>query len=216
MTHKFSKYLILAVGALGLSALPALADPACNNQAVVNGFACSLGDLTFTFESVSLSGVPPGSLSLIAPPATEVNGNDTVLAFQYTGGGLPADFNLVYEVTTNDGADTISAIDSSFPTPANGGGDITEDVCTSNDPIPSGCSTVEIASDNKTGITSYSSSFGPLNTIWITKDVTDPSPGFTSFTDSVVTTPEPSSEAAVLGLGLVAFLLWKRRASAAA
>ena len=215
MTHRFAKYLILAIGALGVSALPAFAAQACANQAVVTGFSCSLGNLTFSFESVGITNT--GSLFLLTPfSGVYNNGTDTVLEFQYSG-ALPADFNLTYEVSTNDGSSTISAVDSSFPTPANGGGDITENVCGQDPAVNAGsCQPNLVSVDNNTGVLTFSKSFGPVSQMWVVKDVTDPSPGFSNFTDSVVTTPEPASEAAVLGLGLVALLAWKRRASNAA
>ncbi len=61
MTHKFSKYLILAAGALGLSALPAFATTCGGGETVTTGFTCSLDGVTFDFTNVAFSplgGVP--------------------------------------------------------------------------------------------------------------------------------------------------------------
>lgn len=68
MTHKFAT-LILAVSALGLSALPAAADNACSTYAGSNnggtyfgtaGFSCYIGNLDFSnFSYSSSSSTPP-------------------------------------------------------------------------------------------------------------------------------------------------------------
>jgi hypothetical protein len=202
VTHKFASYLILAVGALGLSALPAFAT-SCEgaNVAVVTGTVCSLGSLTFTFDAVTfVPGTDNPTLDLVTP-FTGVTGDDYNLFFQYLG-DTPEDINLTYEVAST--SDNIIQVDSSYMAPAPGSvppASIVEDVCSVNPGLSGGeCPNGDLLASysNTTGGLTYSTTFGPDSTVWITKDITDP--GFTSFTDSVVATPEPSS----LGLLLIA------------
>ena len=56
MTHKFSKFLVLAIGALGLSALPALADSPCPTASLATYLADFSGSTgcTVTYDGVTL------------------------------------------------------------------------------------------------------------------------------------------------------------------
>lgn len=207
MTHKFAKYFILAASALGLSALPALATTCGSGggTVVVTGTVCSLGGLTFDFESVTfVPGTPVPVLEL--EPSSGVVGDDTVLDFQYLAENTPSDINLVYSVTST--ADNITQVDSSYPAvvPNTPPASITENVCSAN-PLPLGCPAGDFLAEvtNSTGNPTYSGVFGPESVIYITKDVANN--GFSSFTDSVVATPEPSSIGfmliGALGIGLL-------------
>lgn len=199
MTHKFAKFLIFAIGVLGLSALPALATPACNQSGglvLSDGTVCTLGGLTFDFESISFDpNNSADSLEIEGAPASYISGSDYVLDFQYLG-VTPTDIDLVYSVTST--ADNISQVDSSYQVPTcqltsscEPPASIVEDVCASDPLSASGCGIPLAGETNSSGAVTFSGTFGPEQEIWIEKDITNP--GFSSFTDSVVATPEPSS-----------------------
>lgn len=206
MTHKISKFFILAIGALSLSALPALATQACNPSPsgdldVTTGLTCSMGGLTFTWEQASFQ--PPegyDSLGLITP-FTSINGDDYDLDFQFSG--APAtDILMTYEVSST--SDNITQVDSSFAT--NGDttppSSISETVCGADPALSGGaCTDILAQYSNTTGSLTFSSTFGPEQNIWILKDIETGGPSaISAFTDSVVATPEPSA----IGLMLMA------------
>lgn len=211
MTHKFAKYLILAIGALGLSALPALATTCGGGLTLTDGTVCTLGALTFDFESISFNpAASVDTLSLISP-GTGVFGDDYVLDFDYLG-DVPTDINLVYGVTSTSG--TITEVDSTYmPTTATPQS-LVVDVCGDNPATNLGaCSPVLASVPNNTGALTFGSiTGGPVSSIYVETDITNP--GFSSFTNSFVATPEPSSIGFMLigALGIVAASRKFRRA----
>jgi hypothetical protein len=174
------------------------ADPSTPVQ-ISTGFVCTLGDLTFTFTSVAV--LPPGTDYLI-DPATGISGNDVILDIDVVSPGLiappfVADTNLTYTVTSTS-AD-IAGIDNSFPN--SNLGFISEFACDSAI-VNKVCTGNTLATLNNTtpGVTDTAMfTGGPVNSISIYKDAEG---NFSSFTDSIVETPEPAS----LGLMLVAGL----------
>ncbi len=195
MTHKFAKFLIFATSALGLSALPALATTCTADEGVsiTAGFTCSLGGLTFDFTNVAFTpsnGEPAPVVEL--DNITGITGDDYTLGFSVSVGGEttpPAaeDLDLNYTVTGG----SFTQVDNSFLSDGSGDQSLNEDVYT--DPSRS---TLLAVMDNTAGTEEYSSTFGPVSGVYIQKDFN----GLTSeFTDSIVSTPEPSS------LGLLLF-----------
>jgi hypothetical protein len=207
---KNTKFLFAAsVALLGMSMVASATPVPCSNQAVVTGFTCGLGNLTFTFENVSFVGANPGldALALDTPP-TGFSDGVADLGFQVLA-SYPVDIHLVYEVTSTTSG--IFSVDSTF-TPAAPPPDprINESVCSTDPELTEGsCPQANVLAqvNNVTGSIATSGNFGPLSQFWVDKDITDP--GFSSFTDSVNvgTVPEPSTSvflgAAILGLGMI-------------
>jgi hypothetical protein len=203
VTHKLATYSILAISALGLSALPAFATTCGANEAVTTGFTCSLGSLTFDFTNVQFipsSGVPPPSVELNA--LTGINGNNYVLDFSVDVGGFTTppsadDLDVDYSVTGG----SFTQVDSSFLSDGSGTQSLLENVYTDSTKT-----TLLATLNNKSGAEKFSPIFGPVSSVYITKDFS----GLTSeFQDSIISapTPEPSSLGfmlmGVLGIGLV-------------
>jgi hypothetical protein len=210
VTHKFSTYFILAIGALGLSALPAFATESCTSGDVpvvappadpnppTTPLVCSMGALTFSWESLSFN--PVGGNLEIVTPWSGIYGDDYSLEFQFSGVN-ETDVLMTYEVSST--SDDITQVDSQF-TPVGGTApaNITESVCSVDPAANAGmCPNGDVlASYSNTGGENFSGTFGPEENIWITKDIQTGTPAISSFYDSVVATPEPSS----IGLMLMA------------
>jgi hypothetical protein len=199
------KFLLLASAVLGAVSLPAAAAPlvpTCSTQSVVVAFQCSLGNLTFTFEAVNFTG-GTGALFLETPPTGYANSVAT-LGFQVLA-NYPTDIHLIYEVQST--SPSVFTLDSTF-TPFTGGlvaPQINESACGADPTLNVGSCTPMLANViNRSGQETFTSSFGPVSTFWIDKDITDP--GFSSFTDSV-DAPEPAMGlvlgGVLCGLGLI-------------
>lgn len=211
MTHKFAKQFLFAVGAVALTAMAANATSCDSGTVLVNAppagtpaTTCSLGSLTFTWESLSYS-PSSGTLDIITP-ATGIYGSDYVLDFQFSGSG-GTDVKMTYEVQDTAGVN-ISQVDSSFLATADDTppASIQEVVCSVDPFAPANlgaCPRADVLAtyNNTSGDLTFSDTFGPEGTIWIIKDIQTGGPvAISGFTDSVVATPEPSS----IGLLLIA------------
>lgn len=215
MTHKFAKHFIFAVSALALTvgaanATTSCTDPPSGDLTVTSSTTCSLGSLTFSWEQLTFSpSTPPSTLSIVTP-FTGIYGDDYDLNFQFAAGPPPTvDILMTYEVSST--SDNITAVDSSFTqpdgTPPATPASITETVCGADPALTGGQCLDVLAVANNTGGLTYSASFGPEQNIWIIKDVGTGNPiSLSTFTDSVVATPEPSTLGLLFlaGFGIVA------------
>jgi len=237
VTHKLAKYLILAVSALGLSALPAAADSMCPTGGSLSaylgtGFTCFIGDLDFSnFSYISSSSTGTGV------PASAV----TVDTVDSGNSGIGFIFNSSW---TSAGAGSLSDADIGFTVSVIGGGPATlEDAAliqtggvdkTNTGSIASvgenGCPGASLGSCTGTEwslVTSQMSDstaiadhtfFTQTGQLTVSKDITakdgtDPN-AFSSVSiveDTFSQVPEPRSLALLLGFGLVAGLTLKRK-----
>jgi hypothetical protein len=213
VTHKIAKHIILAVGAVAFTAASAFATTACDSGSVTvtappaytnpptPALVCTLGGLTFSWEQLKFTPSAPPSTLDITTPFTGIVGNDYDLNFSFVNGPPPpVDILMTYEVSST-GAN-ISAVDSSFSSadtlpPAS----ITETICGTDPGLSGGTCTDVLTVLANTGGSALSGNFGPVQNIWIIKDIGTGGPiAISTFTDSVVATPEPSS----IGLMLIA------------
>jgi len=199
---KIRQILTVAALVVGMGTATFAKADSCATQAVVAGMSCTLGDLTFTFTTVSFSN-QTGSLNL-ETPMTGFLGGVATLDFQVLS-STPVDIHLIYDVTTNPVVAEITNLDSGFTqgtgTPA---GNIVETACKVNP--TGGCSPANtLVTYQNNGGPLTSPAFGPVSSLWVDKDITDN--GFSAFTDSVhettTPTPEPSS-IALFGTGMLA------------
>jgi hypothetical protein len=164
VTHKFSRYMILAIGALGLSALPALADNACASYAgsdngstyFTTGFSCYIGNLDFSNFTYTSSGSPSSN----AIPAADV----TVDVINGGNAGTGFSFNSSW---TAVGAGAFSDADIGFNVTVLGGGAATlEDAALIQTGGVDGTNTGSIASVAENGCSNPSSGFPPCSQTW--------------------------------------------------
>jgi hypothetical protein len=236
VTHKFVQYFILAVGALGLAALPAAADSPCStadlNVYTVAGFSCYVGNLDFSNFSYT-----PGGTNQIASSSIGVsieNGPDGPglnfdPAGNVSGSNLSTDVNVAFTVTGLDGT-LISDIYMGFgnvTTSGTGTATYTENFC--GGPEDSCSLWVEAPLTNDINMVNLSSTDlgGPVSSLAIDKDLdletgANGSAATSSFLNEYSTSnlnipsvPEPRAISLVLALGLLAgFSFFKRRQAA--
>lgn len=226
MSHKFVQYFILAVSALGLSALPAAADSPCAsanlNTYLATGFTCSVGNLDFSDFSYLAGGtnqIAPTSIGVSAVTSPDGPGLNFNPAAQVSGSNLDTDILVGFTVTGINGAliDDIYMGFGNVTTTGTGSALYTENFCGGPE---NQCSIfVEAPNTNDVNYVNLSSTDigGPVSTLTITKDL-DLETGSSglaatsSFLNEYSTVPEPRSVSLVLGLGLLAgFVFFKRR-----
>jgi hypothetical protein len=240
VTHKFAKFLILAAGALGLSALPALADQACStyngsdNGATyfTTGFSCYIGDLDFsdfTYSSSASGG------------ATAVPAGDVTVSPVTTATGVGFLFNASWNATMpNETSDGIIGFDVSI---VGGGPAEIEDAALLQTGSIDGTNTGSIDSVGEDGcspsntctlqqwalVTSQTSDtvntadhifITPTGSISVSKDINAASgSGAGAFAeisgveDTFSVVPEPRDVALFVGFGLLAAIMLKRKLS---
>jgi hypothetical protein len=123
------------------------------------------------------------------------------------------DIELVYKVSSTK--TDITAIDSTFGPPQPAGSQIFESACPT-DPtiIPPGCGSPYATVTNTTGLYTISSTFGPVSSLYIDKDIENF--GFSTFSDSIeeTTVPEPMAMSLVGGgLALLGMLRFRSKTS---
>jgi hypothetical protein len=227
VTHKFSTYLILAVGALGLSALPALAATCANGQlggtytntdGSSDSFSCTLDSgnilLSNFVYSAPGTGVPADNVGVeVDNPGGDGFGLD------FTGGWSASspdttDVDIKFDVTALNGTvigDVYIILGASSFT-GTGAATYEETFCESGSPCFEQVENPGVAQTDVVTIT-------PTTSLTIDKDVTL-KPGasgtvnVSSFGNQYSTVPEPRAVSLVLGLGLLAgFAFFKRRQS---
>jgi hypothetical protein len=238
VTHKFSKYLVLAIGALGLTALPALADSPCTSGSLATyvdstyggtaspTFACSVTSGGVTLDFSQFNYTPGGSTQLTASeigvaPITVPDGPGLSFnpAAAITSG--TEDVDVGFTVTAEGGAsisDIYIALSNVLTT---GTGTVTYDENFCGGPELKCSLYVEAPATNDTNVVQLSTTDigGPVSSLTITKDVllsagSSGSASTTGFLNeySTTATPEPRAISLLLGLGLLAgFVIFKRR-----
>ncbi len=239
MIQKFTQFFILAVSALGLSALPALADSACtpgslstyvdslyggtaaaNFSCFVTSNGVTLDFSNFTYNTAGTNPMPVGNVGVTVAtspdgPGLEFDPNATI-----SGSNLSQDVNVGFTVTAENGAqisDIYLAFDGVYV--QNGGTvSLTEQFCS----LLGKCSTQ--IEDPTTALAdsfllSSTALGGPVSSLVITKDLqlnTTSEPGSqaldSGFMNEYSAVPEPRSTSLVLTVGLLAgFAFFKRR-----
>jgi hypothetical protein len=240
VTHKFSKYLILAVSALGLSALPAAADSQCPTNVALTSylgtnFTCFIGNLDFSnFQYHSSASNPPTPVPAGSVTVDALNGAT----------GIGFSFNSSW---TAVGAGEFSDAAIGFTVSVIGGGPATlEDAALIQTGSVDGTNSGSIASVGENGcsgssngldcsqqwslVTSQTSNssatsahtfYLPTGSLTVSKDITavagSNGNAFASVSlvqDTFSQVPEPRALAMLLGLALIAGLSLKKKLQA--
>lgn len=231
MTHKFAKYFILAISALGLSALPALADSPCPSgdslQYFLTNFSgttgCTVGALDFSEFNYNNGGTPLVAASNVGVSPTTVPdgpGLNFDPAMELIGANLAEDIDVGFTVTDSSGLISDIYIDFGNVNAVNGGNALyTEEFCLTS---TSDCSLyVDAPVTAATNVVQLSNTAigGPVSSLTIEKDLdlsTNSNAAAISavslFGNEYSSVPEPRAVSLVLGLGLLAgFAFFKRR-----
>jgi hypothetical protein len=199
VTHKFAKYFILAISALGLSALPALADTPCVNASLatyIADFSGSTGctvtyssgeELDFNFFSDTLVNLSASTVT-VSPvtggPGTDGPGLNFNPAILLLGGPATEDIDVQFDATVVTGG-AISDVYIDFGNVTQAGNGVvfyTEKFCDTSytqppgaPPVAGACEEyVEAPSAYSTNVVQLvNSGLGaPTNTLQINKDLT--------------------------------------------
>jgi hypothetical protein len=226
VSNKFGRYMILAVGALGLAALPAAADTPCATAALssylVSGFTCSVGDLDFSDFSFNTGGTNPVTAAGVGvTPVTSPDGPglDFDPSGFVSGDGLSQDVMVGFTVTAAPGVyiDDIYMGFGNVTTSGTGTALYTENFCGGPEDSCSLFVEAPVTSDTNAVNLSSTDIGGPVSSLTITKDLTLQTgtsglAATSSFLNEYSTVPEPRAVSLVLGLGLLAgFVFFKRR-----
>jgi hypothetical protein len=174
---------------------------------------CTVGDLLFSNFVYNDSGSAPGSAVFLTPISSSLTNSGPGLSFTSdawtaTGNGIFLDSSIFFDVGTVDGRPLISgatlALVSSGAT-GDSGATIGENV------VPGGSLEVDAGGPYVSGIV-----FAPVNLIHIEKDLSvaslsDGSSAFIgTFDEGFSTVPEPVGTV-LIGSGLLALGIWRRR-----
>jgi len=234
VTHKFTT-LILAVSALGLSALPAAADSACAASATMDtylaaNYSCYIGNLDFSnFSYTSSASSPPTPVPATAVTVDAVDGASGIgfsfnSSWTAVGANEFSDAAIGFTVSVIGGGAATLEDAAVFQT---GGVDwtntgsiaqVTEDGCS----LPgTPCSQEwDVMTSKTTNTTEFAaeSFYTPTGSLSVSKDInaSDGTSAGAHATISLVQdtfsqVPEPRSLALLLGLGLVAGLSLKKK-----
>lgn len=205
MTKRLLKVFSFCALTIGVASI-ASATPSCMGFNVTAGGSClSANDLTYTFTNLTFT---PNETASLAVSSDTVSGSDDTLLFQISA-ALPVDILLDYTVTGRG----IQGIDASYGSSTSATGSLTETACGvafgSNGTCGDVLSTIF---DTTPGVNVRGTpvEFGPVSTLYISKDVEDQTPNvFSEFSDSILT-PEPMT-LSLMGMGLLGIGLFGRR-----
>lgn len=214
---KITFYLTLAL--LALCTLGVAAPIDCTLAAPTGAEGTNVTALTsgcfeggLLFSNFSVNSAPAGTTIWVSAVGTGVTSAGANLGFQITTPAPPVDTMLQYEVSSLTGAAIITGVDNS-----QNGVDTTigETVC-STAFVNGICNTANILANfsNPPIGNGTVASFAPQSTIYILKDIAEPTSNsfISSFVNSqeTSTAPEPVSSV-LLGSGLVGFALLRRK-----
>jgi len=236
VTHKITKYLILATGALCLSAIPALADSACTATNLGNyvdsmyggtassSFSCSVTSDGVTLDFSNFTYTPGGS--------TQIAADDIGVSAVTTPDGPGLNFDPAASISSGT-----EDVEIGFTVTAEGGADLSDIYIDLANVLTTGTGTVTYdeefcggmenecslyveapATDDVNSVNLSNTAIGgPVTSLTITKDVllsagTAGTASTTGFLNEYSTVPEPRGVSMLLGLGLLAgFVVFKRR-----